>query len=148
MFSQADIDAVLSDAQEAVDALAGDVGQLVQQTATNGISPATEPAQPPAVAASATRPLDVSPERIRRILRLKVPVVVRLAERPMLLSEIMKMVPGTIFEFSRTVDQELDLLVNNHQIGGGVAVRVNERFGLRVTQIGDMRGRINSLTAP
>lgn len=60
--------------------------------------------------------------------------------------EILKIVPGTILEFERDVDRELDLLVSNHQIGAGVAVKVDEHFGLRVTQIGRMQDRLQSIT--
>lgn len=61
------------------------------------------------------------------------------------LCEILKIVPGTILEFDRRVDEQLDLLANKHQIGSGVAVKVNEQFGLRVTYIGDIKQRIRSL---
>jgi len=82
-----------------------------------------------------------------RILRIRVPVVVRLAQRSMVLNEVMKLTPGTILEFDRTVDSELDLLVNNHPIGSGVAVKVNERFGLRINRIGNLAQRIASFGA-
>ena len=59
----------------------------------------------------------------------------------------MNLGPGTILEFDRTVDQELDLMISNRQIGCGVAVKVNEHFGLRITYIGDVKERINSLGA-
>jgi hypothetical protein len=35
--------------------------------------------------------------------------------------------------------------VNNHQIAFGVAVKINERFGLRITRIGTPRQRLSSL---
>jgi flagellar motor switch protein FliN/FliY len=79
------------------------------------------------------------------VLKLRVPVVVRLAQRPMVLKDIMRMAPGTILEFDRSVDSELDLLVNNQTIGTGAAVKVNEHFGLRIQHIGNVRQRINSL---
>ncbi|HVP12458.1 MAG TPA: FliM/FliN family flagellar motor C-terminal domain-containing protein [Phycisphaerae bacterium] len=148
MFSQDEIDAVLNDAQSAVSELASKVNDLVatddhsEEHTPAADSVAVAPSPPPP-----TAPARLPPDRIRRILKLKVPLVVRLAERSMLLSEIMKLMPGTILEFPRTVDEELDLLVNNHQIGHGVAVKVNERFGLRVTYIGDIKRRLSSLTA-
>ena len=149
MFSQDEIDAVLNDAQTAVSELAENVSGLVSK---EGQSAPPAPVVPPSLAPFAPQspavvPVKLPPDRLQRILRLKVPVVVRLAERRMLLSEIMKIMPGTILEFSRTVDEELDLLANNRQIGHGVAVKVNERFGLRVTYVGDVKGRLNSLTA-
>jgi flagellar motor switch/type III secretory pathway protein FliN len=133
MFSQDEIDAVLSQAQEAVDSLA--------QSA--GVTAAPAAAAPPVVA-----PLQLSSpasDRTNNILKIRVPVVVRLADRPMVLNEIMKLGPGTILEFYRSVDSELDLMVNNRRIGCGVAVKVNEHFGLRLNRLGDLRQRIASL---
>lgn len=145
MFSQEEIDAALNDAQSAVDALTENADTLTDRSEAAAVPPPPVAAYQPIGAAP--RPLAASPDSFNRILKLKVPVVVRLAERRMLLGEIMKMMPGTILEFSRTVEQDLDLLVNNHQIGSGVAVKVNERFGLRVSYVGDVRRRLNSLKA-
>lgn len=156
-FSQEDIDAVLNQAQTAVDTLVADVNNLEagkpRQDAAGPplpVAPAPEPAGPghaaagPSPVPSRQRP-SPSKEHIERILKLKVPVVVRLARRQMPVSEVLKIVPGTILEFEQVVDQELDLLANNRQIGAGVAVKVDEHFGLRVTYIGDIKDRINSL---
>ena len=150
MFTQDDIDAVLNQAQTAVDALAQDVDDLAGKPSP-GLQPRPASSGPPPVARSSAAPPDwearLSPPsaQIDRIRKLKVPVVVRLARRRMSLGEVMKVVPGTIVEFTQTVDKELDLLVNNHQIGAGVAVKVDEHFGLRVTVVGDLRKRIQSL---
>ena len=147
MFSQDEIDAVLNEAQSAVSELAGKVGDLAAQGGQGGVQARATPATADSTGSQSAAPAKLPPDSIKRILKLKVPLVVRLAERPMLLSEIMKIMPGTILEFPRTVNEELDLLVNNHQIGHGVAVKVNERFGLRVTYVGDVRRRLTSLTA-
>lgn len=146
MFSQEDIDAVLRDAQQAVDELAQDVGHLQG----GGSGPAHSPsatavaAAPPLASHAPARPIG---SHVRRILKLKVPVIVRLARRNMLVSSIMKMGPGTILEFDRTVDEELDLMINNCKIGAGVAVKVNEHFGIRITNIDTVEERIDSLGA-
>lgn len=80
-----------------------------------------------------------------QILRLDVPVVVRLGERNMTVSDVVALVPGAIIELPKAADSELDLLVNNKPIGQGVAVKVGENFGLRVTFIGDLRQRVKAL---
>ena len=132
MFSPQEIDAVLTQAQSAVDSLAQDVGVL-----------------PPPVAIPTGPVADdsaLSP-RVGHILKIRVPVAVRLAEREMALSDILALGPGTILEFNRLADSELDLMVNNQQIGCGVAVKVNERFGLRINQLGNVRERIRSLVS-
>lgn len=78
-------------------------------------------------------------------MRLVVPVRVHLAQRPMPVNEILKIMPGSILEFEQSVEDELALMVNNREIGRGVAVKVNEHFGLRITSIGDVASRIRSL---
>ena len=79
------------------------------------------------------------------ILRLEVPVIVRLGERMMTLSEVLGLVPGAIIELPKNSEEELDLLVNNKQIGTGTAVKVIENFGIRITYIGDIKERIQAL---
>jgi flagellar motor switch protein FliN len=79
------------------------------------------------------------------VLRLEVPVIVRLGERRMPLREVLALVPGSIIELPKNAEAELDLLVNNKQIGLGAAVKVGENFGLRITYLGDVRERIEAL---
>ena len=81
------------------------------------------------------------------VLRLEVPVIVRLGGRAMTLSEVVALVPGSIIELPKNAEEELDLMINNKQIGSGVAVKVGENFGLRITFIGDVRSRIAALGA-
>lgn len=142
MLASEDIDAVLADAKQAVDTLAGDVGRLTG-------SPPNEYSPAPVTNAHDTAPplLPTNlPPHLRRILRLSVPVRVRVAERSIPVGEVLKFAPGIILEFDRPVDSELDLMVANRQIGTGVAVKYNEHFGIRVNYIGDLRQRIESLT--
>jgi len=148
MFTQEEIDAVLMDATEAVDNLSNDVNRLESRDpalpAVQAPSPSTPAAHTSAKASQRPAPSSQN-RRVQRILKLKVPVIVRLAERVMLVGEVMKIKPGTILEFERTVEDELDLLVGDRPVGGGVAVKVGEHFGLRITQIGNVRERIESL---
>lgn len=73
---------------------------------------------------------------VRSILRLEVPVIVQLGERQLTLREILALVPGSIIEIPKLADDELDLVVNNHRIGVGSAVKVGENFGIKITAIG------------
>jgi flagellar motor switch protein FliN len=70
------------------------------------------------------------------ILRLEVPVIVRLGERTMTLGEVLALVPGSIIEIPKLADDELDLMINNERVGVGTAVKVGENFGLRLTAVG------------
>lgn len=82
---------------------------------------------------------------VDRILRLQVPVIVKLAERKLTLSEVMRLGVGAIIEFSKSSEEPLQLMINNKVIGVGEAVKVGENFGLRVSQVGDMRELVKSL---
>ena len=101
----------------------------------------------PTTTAVAVSSIDVDslPEDVRRMLRLSVPVIVRLAERFMSVGEIMKVSPGSIIEFDKLGDSELDLMINNRVIGQGSAVKVGENFGLRIQAIGRVGDRIRSM---
>lgn len=82
---------------------------------------------------------------LKRILRLQVPMIVKLAERKLTLSEVLRLGPGSIIEFSKASDEPLELLANNKAIAVGEAVKVGENFGLKISQIGDVRQIIESL---
>ncbi len=87
---------------------------------------------------------ELSPE-IRRILRVSVPVIVKLADKRLPLGEIIDVSPGSIIEFAKSAEQPLELLVNNQSIGRGIAVKVGEKFGLRIDQILPREETIRSL---
>ena len=86
-----------------------------------------------------------STAELQRILKLEVPVIVKLAERKLNLSEVMRLGVGAIIEFVKSNDEPLQLLINNKPIGVGEAVKVGENFGLRITQVGDIKAIIQSL---
>ncbi|MBC8106043.1 MAG: FliM/FliN family flagellar motor switch protein [Anaerolineae bacterium] len=84
-------------------------------------------------------------QELQRILRLQVPVIVRLAERKLSLSEVLRLGVGAIIEFSKNSDEPLELLINNKPIGLGVTVKVGENFGLKISQIGDVKQVIRTM---
>lgn len=94
---------------------------------------------------SAAPPGGTSPAELRRILHLSVPVIVKLAERKLSLSEVLRLGTGAIIEFSKSSEEPLELLINNKVIGVGETVKVGENFGLRITQIGDVKQVIRSM---
>src|SRR3954465_5294122 len=85
-----------------------------------------------------------SANELRRILHMQAPVIVKLAERKLTLAEVMRLGPGAIIEFAKSNDEPLQLLINNKPIGVGETVKVGENFGLRITQIGDVKQIIAS----
>jgi flagellar motor switch protein FliN/FliY len=100
----------------------------------------------PLVRSNLNPPAEPPPaDDLKRILHLEVPVIVKLAQRRLTLSEVMRFGVGAIIEFSKSNDEPLELLINNKPIALGEAVKVGENFGLRLTQIGDVRELISAL---
>lgn len=156
MFSQEEIDAVLQDAESAVESLSESVDSAsgLDNARADEIAPAKAPVIQQAVVEPPPPPVQQAPaasrtisDRVTRILKVRVPVIVRLVERPMRVSEVLRFAPGTILEFDRTVTDELDLVVGDRVIGRGAAVKLNEHFGMRINRIGGVRERIESLGA-
>jgi len=83
---------------------------------------------------------------IGSILKLEVPLIVRIAERAMHVDEVVQWVPGMIIEMAKSADEELELLVNNVPIGVGSAVKITENFGIRISYVGDLRERIDAIS--
>lgn len=81
----------------------------------------------------------ISQGELSRILQIRVPVIVKLAERKIDIQEVLRLSTGSIVEFHKSSDDPLELLINNKAIGIGMAVKVGENFGIKLTQVGDVR---------
>ena len=136
MNSQADIEAILVEAES----LASDTE--AQLEASRPAPPAgSEHGPGPKPSRTASR----LPPDLQRVLKIQVPVIVRLAHRQMPVSQIMKLAPGSIIEFDKNADEPLDLMTKNTCIGYGTAIKVGENFGVRVTTIIDAKGKLQAL---
>ncbi|MCB9845490.1 MAG: FliM/FliN family flagellar motor switch protein [Phycisphaeraceae bacterium] len=82
------------------------------------------------------------------ILKLEVPIIVRLAETRMTVEQVLMLAPGAILELEKRADEDLDLMVNNRVIGAGHAVKVGENFGIRLSFVGDVSTRVAAATQP
>lgn len=105
------------------------------------------PAAAPAAAATAVMD-DESREKLdklQRLVKIKIPLIVCLAEKQMSLEAIINLSEGSIIQFEKTAESMLDLMVNNRVIGFGEAVKIGENFGLQVKQICDPRTTIERL---
>lgn len=91
-----------------------------------------------ASAGSANRNLDM-------VLDIRMVATARLGRVEMPINEILSLGPGSIIEVGHLVDEPVELLVNDKLIARGDVVVVDERFGLRITEIVSPRERIESL---
>lgn len=72
-------------------------------------------------------------------------VTVVLGTTRMLISELLKLANGSIVELDKLAGESLDILVNDKVIARGEAVTVNEKFGVRLTEIISPLERIRQL---
>jgi len=143
--SQADIDALLAQAENLA-------GEALGAGSESPLPPGADPHPPPPSAARSPSLSDAAPvgppsDLLERILRIEVPVIVKLAECKMPLARVVSLNTGAIIEFEKPADAPLDLMINNKCIGVGQAVKVGENFGLRITQVGTLQEKIRALGA-
>ncbi len=75
------------------------------------------------------------PNYSKSLLKIKVPVVVSLAEKKQAMGRIVEMGPGLIIQFDKSCEEMLELEVGDCKIAMGEAIKVGDKFGLRVTSI-------------
>lgn len=86
-----------------------------------------------------------SPGNIDMVLDIRLLATARLGRIEMPISEILELGPGSIVEVGHLVDEPVDLFINDKLIARGDVVVVDEKFGLRITEIISPRERIESL---
>lgn len=75
------------------------------------------------------------PNYSRSLLRIQLPVRVTLAAARRPVNQIVRLAPGSILQFGKSCDDGLVLEVGRQAIALGEAVKVNEKFGLRIKEI-------------
>lgn len=77
----------------------------------------------------------VLPSYSRSLLKIKVPVTVTLASERQPLSRIIELGPGTIIQFEKSCEEQLELEVNGERVAVGEAVKVGDKFGIRISSM-------------
>ncbi|MCS7237991.1 MAG: FliM/FliN family flagellar motor switch protein [Thermoguttaceae bacterium] len=75
------------------------------------------------------------PPLVRALLRVPVCVGVTLARRRQPVANLLQLSPGAIIQFDKSCEELLDLEVAGRVIAQGEAVKVGEKFGLRILKI-------------
>lgn len=84
---------------------------------------------------------------LNSIMKIDLPIIVRICERKMKVDEVILCSPGSIIELPKDADDELDILVNNVVIGKGKALKISENYGVRLTFVGDLKKKIEALAS-
>lgn len=86
-----------------------------------------------------------SAKNIERLLDVEMNVTVRFGLTEMPLRDVVKFGIGTMIELNRTIDEPVELLVNNYPFARGEVVVIDGYYGVRVTEIGTQEERSRTL---
>lgn len=69
------------------------------------------------------------------LMDVRLQVSVELGRRRFRIAELLALGQGSILELDKVAGESLDIRVNDHLIARGEAVVVNDKFGVRLTEI-------------
>lgn len=128
------------------DATTADANAVGETAGADASAPAPErPAVAAAVTARGPEPIPPGDLRnLQHLLDIRMPLTIRLGSTRMPLEDLLRLSPGSIVELDHGEDEPLEVLANGRVIAHGEVVVVDERFGLRITEIGSREDRIRA----
>jgi flagellar motor switch protein FliN/FliY len=79
------------------------------------------------------------------LMDIPVKVVVELGKANVELGELLRMGMGSVLELEKPSDEPLDVHINGKLIGRGEVVVVNNRFGIKLTEVAPASERVEIL---
>jgi len=88
------------------------------------------------------------PRAVDRLRKLPVAVTVRLAEKKVEISQLIGLGPGAIITFDKSCEDLIDLYVNNQIYCRGEAVKIGEKFGIKICELGSQPAHLSPVNGP
>ncbi len=79
------------------------------------------------------------------LLDVDLEVTVELDRKAIMVSELLKLGKGSIIELEKSAGEPLDILINGRKFAEGEVVVIDDKFGIRLTQLLSPKDRIKSL---
>jgi flagellar motor switch protein FliN/FliY len=118
-------------------------------------SPASSVAEEKAAAAAAARPAEFpaleasapagTPNPVDFILDIPLQLSVRIGSTPMLIRDLLQLGQGSVIELDKLAGEPMEVLVNGKLVARGEAVVVNEKLGVRLTDVISPMERVRHL---
>ena len=103
------------------------------------------PVHPVAFGQLAPGPRSETSRNLDLLLDVEIPITVEVGRAQMSLDEVLRLVPGSVVALDKKAEEPVDLRVNGKLVARGEVVLVDDSYGLRITQIVDAAGRLESL---
>jgi flagellar motor switch protein FliN/FliY len=95
---------------------------------------------------STTREASADPTvQLDLIQNVAVSISVEVGRSSLRIRDLIKLGQGSVLELDRVAGEPLDVCVNNTVIARGEVVLVNERYGIRLTQVVEPEDRVKHL---
>jgi len=88
---------------------------------------------------------EAQPSNLAAVLDLPLRVSVELGRARILVQDLLKLQKGSVIELSRLAGEPLEVLVNDRVLARGEVVVVNEKLGLRLTDVVSHVQRVRQL---
>ncbi|MEE8484117.1 MAG: flagellar motor switch protein FliN [Nitrospinota bacterium] len=98
---------------------------------------------PPAAAQAAS--IHPGDEKLDLILDIPLNLSVELGRTKMLINDLLQLGQGSVIELTKLVGEPLEVLVNDKLIAKGEVVVVNEKFGVRLSEVLSAKERIETM---
>lgn len=113
-------------------------------------STSEEPSQPRNAGDSIFRPLDGSTgEAVQRdlgmIMDIPVKLTVELGRTRLTIKQLLELAQGSVIELEGLAGEPMDILINGYLIAQGEVVVVDDRYGIRITEITTPSERVKKL---
>lgn len=86
-----------------------------------------------------------APRSVEFLLDVPLQVTVELGRTRMRIADLLRLAKGSVVELDKLAGEPLDLRVNGQLIARGEAVIVNDKFGIRLTDVLSPSERVHSL---
>jgi flagellar motor switch protein FliN/FliY len=100
---------------------------------------------PGEASADSNSPAADSTVNMEFLLDISVDVTVELGRTKMLINDMLKLGQGSVIELSKLAGESLDILANQKPIARGEVVVVNDKYGVRLTEVISPMERIERL---
>lgn len=105
-------------------------------------SPSPQPASFPSVQSAET---GGTPKNIDFILDIPMSVTVYVGSAKMAIRDLLQLAQGSVIELDKLAGEPMEVMVNNKLVARGEVVVVNEKFGIRLTDVVSAAERVQHL---
>ena len=107
--------------------------------------PRARTSQQPAEKLAAQDGRSVPPPNMQFILDIPLQITVELGRKRLLVHDLLQLSQGSVIELSKQIGEPFEVLVNHKLIARGEVVVINDKFGVRITDIISPMERVQQL---